>query len=98
MLAMIANPPPVTAQRASAGLIVTEGTPVSPQGRGYLWTPGIYTRDQVNGWRGETDSVEKIEKRVEHDLYYIENWSFLLDLKIIVQTILNVFKGEDKAY
>ena len=42
------------AQRASAGLIVTEGTPVSPQGRGYLWTPGIYTRDQVNGWRGVT--------------------------------------------
>ena len=38
------------AQRASAGLIVTEGTPVSSQGRGYLWTPGIYTQEQVDGW------------------------------------------------
>lgn len=45
------------AQRATAGLIVTEGTPVSPQGRGYLWTPGIYTPDQIEGWRGVTDAV-----------------------------------------
>ena len=48
--------------------------------------PGITGWAQVNGWRGETDTVEKISKRVEHDIYYIENWSPLLDLKIIART------------
>ncbi len=42
--------------------------------------PGITGWAQVNGWRGETDTIEKIERRVEHDLYYIENWSLALDL------------------
>jgi len=55
--------------------------------------PGITGWAQVNGWRGETDTVEQIRKRVEHDLYYIENWSILLDLKIIVRTILGGFAG-----
>ena len=45
------------AQRATAGLIVTEGVPVAPQGRGYLWTPGIYTDEQVAGWRRVADAV-----------------------------------------
>jgi hypothetical protein len=40
------------AQRATAGLIITVGTPVSHNGRGYLWTPGIYTSEQVQGWKG----------------------------------------------
>lgn len=44
----------------------------------------------MNGWRGETDTREKMEKRVEHDLEYLGNWSIWLDLKIIFQT---VFKG-----
>jgi Undecaprenyl-phosphate glucose phosphotransferase len=56
--------------------------------------PGITGWAQVNGWRGETDTVEQIRKRVEHDLYYIENWSILLDLKIIVRTILGGFTGQ----
>ncbi len=55
--------------------------------------PGITGWAQVNGWRGETDTVEQIRKRVEHDLYYIEHWSILLDLKIIVRTILGGFTG-----
>jgi len=55
--------------------------------------PGITGWAQVNGWRGETDTVEQIRKRVEHDLYYIENWSILLDFKIIVRTILGGFTG-----
>jgi len=55
--------------------------------------PGITGWAQVNGWRGETDTVEQIRKRVEHDLYYIENWSILLDLRIIVRTILGGFAG-----
>jgi Undecaprenyl-phosphate glucose phosphotransferase len=55
--------------------------------------PGITGWAQVNGWRGETETVEQIAKRVEHDLYYIENWSVILDLKIIVRTILGGFTG-----
>ncbi|HEY4168303.1 MAG TPA: undecaprenyl-phosphate glucose phosphotransferase [Reyranella sp.] len=55
--------------------------------------PGITGWAQVNGWRGETDTVEQIRKRVEHDLYYIEHWSILLDLKIIGRTILGGFAG-----
>jgi Undecaprenyl-phosphate glucose phosphotransferase len=55
--------------------------------------PGITGWAQINGWRGETDTVEQIRKRVEHDLYYIENWSILLDLKIIFRTIVGGFTG-----
>ncbi len=55
--------------------------------------PGITGWAQVNGWRGETDTVEQIRKRVEHDLYYIDNWSILLDLRIILRTILGGFTG-----
>jgi len=48
--------------------------------------PGITGWAQVNGWRGETDTSEKLQRRVEHDLYYIENWSILFDLKILLKT------------
>ena len=47
--------------------------------------PGITGWAQINGWRGETDTPEKIEKRVEHDLYYIDNWSVLLDFYILLR-------------
>jgi putative colanic acid biosynthesis UDP-glucose lipid carrier transferase len=50
--------------------------------------PGITGWAQVNGLRGETDTLEKMERRVEHDLHYIDNWSLLLDLEILVRTIL----------
>lgn len=52
--------------------------------------PGITGWAQINGWRGETDTLEKMQKRVEYDLYYIENWSLWFDLRII---LLTVFKG-----
>ncbi|MBS0546422.1 MAG: undecaprenyl-phosphate glucose phosphotransferase [Proteobacteria bacterium] len=55
--------------------------------------PGITGWAQVNGWRGETDTVEQIRKRVEHDLFYIDNWSILLDLRIILRTVLGGFMG-----
>jgi len=55
--------------------------------------PGITGWAQVNGWRGETDTQEKIQQRVEHDLYYIENWSILLDLYILAMTPISLFKG-----
>lgn len=48
--------------------------------------PGLTGWAQVNGWRGETDTHEKIQNRVEHDLYYIENWSVLFDLFILLRT------------
>lgn len=48
--------------------------------------PGITGWAQINGWRGETDTLEKMRKRVEHDLYYVENWSLWFDLKIIILT------------
>ncbi len=50
--------------------------------------PGLTGWAQVNGWRGETDTAEKIERRVEHDLYYIENWSLTFDLYILARTPL----------
>ncbi len=50
--------------------------------------PGITGWAQVNGWRGETRSVEEIDQRVAHDLYYIQNWSIALDLRIIFRTAL----------
>lgn len=51
--------------------------------------PGITGWAQVNGFRGETDTVEKMQKRVELDLYYIDNWSILLDVKILVMTLFS---------
>jgi Undecaprenyl-phosphate glucose phosphotransferase len=51
--------------------------------------PGITGWAQVNGYRGETDTLEKMLRRVEHDLYYIDNWSLLLDIKIIVMTLFS---------
>jgi Undecaprenyl-phosphate glucose phosphotransferase len=57
--------------------------------------PGITGWAQICGWRGETDTREKIEKRVEHDLYYIENWSVLFDLYILAMTPLALLKSEN---
>jgi Undecaprenyl-phosphate glucose phosphotransferase len=57
--------------------------------------PGITGWAQVNGWRGETDTEDKIQRRVEHDLYYIENWSVLFDLYILASTPLSLFKTEN---
>jgi Undecaprenyl-phosphate glucose phosphotransferase len=57
--------------------------------------PGITGWAQVNGWRGETDTPEKIQRRVEHDLYYIENWSLFLDLYILAKTPFALLKSEN---
>lgn len=57
--------------------------------------PGITGWAQINGWRGETDTVEKMRKRVEFDLYYVRNWSFLFDLRIIVLTIFKGFRSKN---
>ena len=57
--------------------------------------PGITGWAQINGWRGETDTQEKIQRRVEHDLYYIENWSVLFDLYILAATPFALAKTEN---
>ncbi len=64
-------------------------TKIGPLSRRHVVKPGITGWAQVNGLRGETDTVEKMQRRVEHDLYYIDNWSFLLDMKIILLTLLS---------
>jgi len=55
--------------------------------------PGITGWAQVNGWRGETETIEQIQKRVEHDLFYIEHWSLLLDARIVLRTVFGGFTG-----
>jgi putative colanic acid biosynthesis UDP-glucose lipid carrier transferase len=60
--------------------------------------PGITGLAQTNGYRGEVENDEDIIYRVKYDIFYIENWSVLLDVKIVLATIVNALKGEDKAY
>ena len=56
----------------------------------HIVKPGITGWAQINGWRGETDTPDKMKKRIEFDLHYIRNWSIILDIKII---FLTIFKG-----
>jgi len=69
--------------------------------RGYMLRhkvkPGITGWAQVNGWRGETDTLEKMQKRIEHDLHYIENWDLFLDIKILWLTVFGT-KTRTNAY
>ena len=60
--------------------------------------PGITGWAQVNGYRGQTDELWKMEKRVEYDVWYAENWNVMLDLKIIFLTVVNMFRGEQNAF
>lgn len=59
------------AQRASAGLIVSEGTQISPQGQGYAWTPGIHSPAQIEGWRAVTDAVHAAGGRIFAQLWHV---------------------------
>lgn len=67
--------------------------------RGYFarhrMKPGVTGWAQINGWRGETDTHEKLVRRVEHDLYYIDHWSVLLDLYIIAMTPISLLSGKN---
>jgi len=60
--------------------------------------PGITGLAQVKGFRGEIETDEDMINRIKFDVFYIENWSLVMDIKIIIQTVVNIFKGEDKAY
>ena len=66
--------------------------------RRHIVKPGITGLAQVSGFRGEIKKRSDIKNRVRLDIFYIENWSFLLDVKIILMTIFNVFRGEENAY
>ncbi|MES2812317.1 MAG: undecaprenyl-phosphate glucose phosphotransferase [Bacteroidota bacterium] len=60
--------------------------------------PGITGLAQVKGYRGEIETDEEMINRIKFDVFYIENWSFFLDVKIIALTVINIFKGQEKAY
>ncbi len=60
--------------------------------------PGVTGLAQVKGFRGEIETDEDMINRIKFDVFYIENWSFIMDIKIIIQTVVNIFKGEEKAY
>ena len=81
----IVGPRPHATAAKAGGLLYREA--VKAYDARHRVKPGITGWAQVNGWRGETEIVEQIIKRVEHDLYYIEHWSLLLDLRIIARTI-----------
>lgn len=66
-------------------------------GRHYI-KPGITGLAQCMGYRGETKNLSDMENRVQLDRYYIENWTFWLDIKIIFLTIVSLLRGSEKAY
>lgn len=74
------------------------GTKISKYMIRHFVKPGVTGLAQVRGYRGEIETKEDIVNRTKYDVFYIENWSLLLDFNIIIQTVLNMFKGEEKAY
>ncbi len=89
----IVGPRPHALKAKAAGQLYDEV--VKDYAKRHRVKPGITGWAQVNGWRGETDTEEKIEKRVQYDIEYIEKWSILFDLKIIVRTIIGGFTHEN---
>jgi lipopolysaccharide/colanic/teichoic acid biosynthesis glycosyltransferase len=82
------------AEGTRAGSVLFEEA-VSEYAARHRVKPGLTGWAQVNGWRGETDTLEKIQRRVDHDLYYIEHWSLLFDIKIVLMTIFTVMRGRN---
>jgi len=91
----IVGPRPHATMAKAAGKLYQEQ--VSKYAVRHKVTPGITGWAQINGWRGETDTEEKIQKRVEYDIFYINNWSILLDIRIIFRTLF-VFLNQKNAY
>ncbi len=89
----IVGPRPHALHACAAGRAYQEA--VAEYAHRHKVKPGITGWAQVNGWRGETDTLEKIRKRVEYDLYYIDHFSLWLDLKIIARTVLAGFTGQN---
>jgi len=91
----LVGPRPHALATTAGGLALEEAVPVYPSR--HRVKPGITGWAQVNGYRGALDTVDKIVHRVNHDLYYIENWSLGLDIKILWQTVRLVF-ADDNAF
>lgn len=87
----VVGPRPHAVAAKAAGLLYQEAVPYYDCR--HRMKPGITGLAQVSGWRGETETLEQIRKRVEHDVHYIENWSLLLDAQIILRTIFGGFTG-----
>lgn len=64
----------------------------------HLIKPGITGWAQINGFRGETKELWQMEGRVERDIWYLEHWTFMLDLYIIYKTVKNLIRGDKEAY
>lgn len=64
----------------------------------HIVRPGITGWAQVRGYRGPTEELWQMERRVEHDIWYIEHWSLLLDIKIMIRTVINAIAGEENAF
>ena len=64
----------------------------------HLCKPGLTGWAQVNGCRGETKTVKEMADRVQLDIWYIEHWSMMLDMRIILKTVIQIFKGDSQAY
>ena len=89
----IVGPRPHAVSAKAGGVLYQEA--VQQYAARHRVKPGITGWAQVNGWRGETETVEQIRRRVHHDIAYIEDWSLWLDLKIIVMTIFTGFTGKN---
>jgi len=92
----LVGPRPHAQKAKAAGKLYTDA--VDEYASRHRVKPGITGWAQVNGWRGETDTLAKIEKRVEHDIYYINNWSIYLDIFILVKTCYVLLFKTEEAY
>lgn len=64
----------------------------------HLIKPGITGWAQVRGYRGQTDELWQMQRRIEHDIWYMEHWSFLFDCKIIIRTFVGMFQKDNNAF
>jgi Undecaprenyl-phosphate glucose phosphotransferase len=87
----VVGPRPHATAAKAAGLLYQDAVP--NYDCRHRMKPGITGLAQVSGWRGETETLDQIRKRVEHDIRYIENWSIFLDAQIILRTIMGGFTG-----
>ncbi|GHT43414.1 hypothetical protein FACS189438_0550 [Bacteroidia bacterium] len=71
---------------------------INNYGKRHTVKPGITGLAQVSGFRGETKNVEDMEGRVARDIWYMKHWTFWMDVRIVVMTVVNMFRGEKNAY
>lgn len=89
----LVGPRPHMREAKAAGVLYFEAVP--NYAARHRVKPGITGLAQISGWRGPTESIEQLENRVAHDLHYVENWSLLLDVKILAKTVVVGFSGNN---